>query len=78
MKDNGLYFMDDSCFENKNFKQELTDSNIESKLIKKAENWLREHLINDFDNEGSHIVRSKDSYFLLEFIEDFKQAIKTV
>ena len=47
MNDNGIYFMDDSCFENKNFKQELTDSDIESKLIKKAENWLREHLIND-------------------------------
>ena len=66
--------MDDSCFENKTFEQESTT--IEKKLIKKAENWLREHLANGYDEYGSHMVCTKESYFLVEFIEDFKKAME--
>ena len=60
-----------SCLDELNRKAVLYD-----KFLEKACEYLYLTLYNSYDEDGAHIVASKDSCFLVEFIEDFKKYIE--
>ena len=54
------------------------DENLQKELVSidKVCEYLYLTLHNSYDEDGAHIVASKDSCFLVEFIEDFKKYIE--